>query len=153
METVQDIIRAVRNIRSKMNIAVKHPLAALVSSKDVAVRAAVGANAAFIAHLANLSELTAAESVEKPPHSAAEVVGQTEVFVPLEGLIDLEAERARLEGKLADVRGKLEGVERKLANEAFVLKAPAEIVERERAKKVDLEAQAETLERNLGDLA
>jgi valyl-tRNA synthetase len=153
MVVVQDIIRAVRNIRSKMNIAGKNEIEAVVSSSDAAIRAAVAKNKAFIQHLVNLSDLTVGESLDKPAQAATEVVGQTEVYVALAGLIDLGEERARLEKKLAEVQGRLTGVERKLSNESFVSKAPAEIVDRERAKAEDLRQQAEAVGRNLADLA
>ncbi|MFO7899809.1 MAG: valine--tRNA ligase, partial [Planctomycetota bacterium] len=104
METVQEIIRGVRNIRSKMRIDARKPVEAIVSSKDQRPRAVVEANRALVAHLANISELTVAESAEKPARSAAEVVGRIEVYVPLRGLIDLDAERERLEKQLDDVR-------------------------------------------------
>jgi len=152
MESVQSIIRAVRNIRSKAGINARDPLEVLVASTEAATRDAIEANRSFVEHLGNISKLSVAESIPKPKHSAAEVVGRTEVFVPLEGLIDLGAERSRLEKKLGEVRSKLDGVRRKLGNESFTTKAPAEVVERERSKAADLEAQAEALERNLAEL-
>jgi len=153
METIQGIIRAVRNIRSKARINAREPLEVLVAAAEAATRNAIEANRSFVEHLGNISKLSVAESIPKPKHSAAEVIGHTEVFVPLEGLIDLEAERARLEKKLREVHGRLDGVRRKLGNESFIARAPAEVVERERAKAADLQAQAEALERNLGDLS
>ena len=153
MTVVQDVIRAVRNIRSKLNIAPKLELALLVSSGDAAVRETVESNRSLIQHMTGACELAIGESLAKPPHSAAEVTAGCEVFVPLEGLIDVDAERARLDKKLAEARSKLGGVERKLSNGSFVSRAPADVVERERAKADDLRAQAEALERNLADLA
>jgi len=153
MTVVQDVIRAVRNIRSKLNIAPKLELALLVSSGEAAVRESVESNGPLIQHMTGASDLTVGESLAKPPHSAAEVTGGCEVFVPLKGLIDVGAERARLEKKLTEARSKLAGVERKLSNESFVSKAPVEVVERERTKADDLRAQAGALERNLADLA
>jgi valyl-tRNA synthetase len=153
MAGAQAVIRAVRNVRSRMGIAAKTPLDALVSSSDPAERAAVERSEDFIRHLAGLSNITVGEDLKKPRRAAAEVVGRTEVYVPLVGLIDLDAERSRLEKRLAEARDKLAGVETKLSNEAFVSKAPAEIVERERAKAADLRDQVDSLERNLGELA
>jgi len=80
-------------------------------------------------------------------------VGQAQVFVLLKGLIDLDEERGRLEKKLAEARGKLAGVERKLANESFVSKAPDAIVQKEREKAADLKNQVDLLEHNLADLS
>ena len=152
MATVQEIIRAVRNIRSKVGVTGKQEIEVLVSSADASAREALTENRAFVQHIANVSTLTVGEGIAKPAQAAAEVTGFAEVFVPLEGLIDTDAERERLEKKLGELRGKLEGVEKKLANESFVSKAPADVVERERSKAADIRSQAEAVERNLGGL-
>ena len=91
--------------------------------------------------------------LEKPKASAAVVVGSREVFVPLAGLIDLAAERARLEAAIAQKRGFLDAVQKKLANEAFVARAPAEVIDKERQKQADAAAEIERLAANLADLA
>jgi valyl-tRNA synthetase len=76
----------------------------------------------------------------------------TEVFVPLAGVIDLEKERARLRGELGRVEGLVRGTEGKLANEGFVAKAPAEVVDREREKLASLREQREKLAAKLAAL-
>jgi len=152
MTTLQDVIRGLRDIRRRLHIEARRPLDAVVASRDPAVRGAIDANRDFLTHIAGIAGLTVAEEAEKPPHAAAEVLSAAELFVPLEGLIDFDAERKRLRKKLEDVTGKLEGVERKLANKDFVAKAPAEVVESERSKAADLRSQAGALRRNLSDL-
>ena len=152
MKVMQEAVRAVRNIRSKMNIDDRTPVDAIVFSSEETLRQTVEENQADLVHMANLSGLTVTDSAEKPPQSAIEILGDLEVYVPLGNVIDLDAERARLEKQLDDVRAKLAGSEKKLANEQFVTKAPDEIVERERAKAADLRSQAEKLEQNLSDL-
>ncbi|MFH1732950.1 MAG: valine--tRNA ligase [Planctomycetota bacterium] len=179
MGTVQEIIRAVRNIRSSKRIKEKERVPAFVLSESQAMRRAAVENELFIRRLANLSQLVVAPSVSdsakmtaafsryldgedlvveqrepitKPPNCAAEVLGELQVLVPLASFIDATAERARLEKKLGELRDKLGAVEKKLANESFISKAPAEIVERERSKADDIRAQAEAVERNLADL-
>ena len=71
--------------------------------------------------------------------------------VPLEGLIDLDAERKRLEERIAKERKFLEGLEKKLANPNFVEKAPPEVVERERRRAEEVRATIQSLEKNLAD--
>ncbi|MGB2754375.1 MAG: valine--tRNA ligase, partial [Phycisphaerae bacterium] len=90
--------------------------------------------------------------VEKPPHAATEIVAGAEVYVPLEGLIDFEAERNRLRDRIAKERAFLQGLEKKLANSNFVDRAPAEVVERERARADEARATLAALEKNLADL-
>jgi valyl-tRNA synthetase len=152
MLVVQDVIRAIRNIRSKVAPTARQPLSVLVSSGDASVRAAVETNSGFIQHLAMVSDLTVGEGLERPAQAAAEVVGAAEVFVRLEGLVDFEAERERLSKQLGQVRDKLAKSEAKLRNEKFTGKAPEHVVAAEREKAADLRAQAGALERNLADL-
>jgi len=149
---VMDVVRAVRNIRNKMQIAPAARLTAHVRTE--ADRAAVLAAAeGLVQRLAGVERLTAGPEVEKAPHSATEIVAGAEVFVPLEGLIDFEAERKRLEDRITKERAFLAGIEKKLTNEKFVSRAPAEVVERERARAEEARATLAALEKNLADLA
>ncbi len=75
-----------------------------------------------------------------------------EVYVPLEGIIDFEAERQRLQERLAKARGFLAGSEKKLANESFVARAPDHVVEKERQRNAELREEIERLEANLAEL-
>jgi len=80
------------------------------------------------------------------------VVGQSEVFVPLAGMIDLDVERERLQKEINQKEQFLNSVERKLHNEQFVTRAPAEVVDREREKARDSKAELKRLRANLDDL-
>jgi valyl-tRNA synthetase len=75
-----------------------------------------------------------------------------EVFLPLEGVIDLDRERERLQDEIARLRGQLAGTEKKLANEAFVTRAPEEVVQKERDKAASLRDQASKLDEKLSAL-
>lgn len=88
----------------------------------------------------------------KPKHAASAVVDGGEIFIPLEGLIDLDAERQRIQKELARVQGMLDGVRKKLSNESFIGKAPKEVVEKEREKLESFRMTLEKLEKNLGRL-
>jgi valyl-tRNA synthetase len=76
-------------------------------------------------------------------------VDGTEIYVPLEGLIDLEKERKRIQKEIEKMQGYLKSTEKKLANEKFVQNAPDEIVEKERQKKKDAESNLEKLRKQL----
>ncbi|MGB2800749.1 MAG: class I tRNA ligase family protein, partial [Phycisphaerae bacterium] len=148
---VMDIVRAVRNIRNKMQMAPAVRPETLVRTE--ADRAAVlTAAEGLVQRLAGVERLTAGPEVEKPPHAATEIVAGAEVYVPLEGLIDFEAERNRLRDRIAKERAFLQGLEKKLANSNFVDRAPAEVVERERARADEARATLAALEKNLADL-
>ncbi len=99
-----------------------------------------------------MDRLTIAPEAEKPAASAAVVVERHQVFVPLADTIDLDAERARLKGEIADKRTFLGSVEGKLRNEAFVSRAPEAIVAKEKQKAEDAKAEIRALEANLADL-
>ncbi len=149
---LMDVVRAVRNIRNKMQMAPAVRPEALVRTE--ADRAAVLAAAeGLVQRLAGVERLTAAPDVKKPPHAATEIVAAAEVYVPLEGLIDFEAERRRLGDRVAKERAFLASIEKKLANPNFAERAPAEIVDRERARADEARATLAALEKNLADLA
>ena len=88
----------------------------------------------------------------KPAHSAGAVVGGGEIFIPLEGLIDLGAERVRIEKELAHVSGMYESTLRKLGNPSFVERAPAKIVDQERDKLESFRSAMEKLKASLASL-
>ena len=75
-----------------------------------------------------------------------------ELLIPLEGILDLQAERDRLAKRAADVRSETETVQRKLANEGFLAKAPAEVVEKQRARLAELNREADALAAQLAEL-
>jgi valyl-tRNA synthetase len=147
----QDVVRTVRDIRSKFQVAPSALLRALVRTSADEARAVLQA-APLICRMAGLEALEARPDAAKPDRSAAEVVAGAEVYVPLAGLIDLDAERRRLADRIAKERRFLEGLEKKLANQSFVEKAPAEVVERERARADGVRQALAALEKNLADL-
>ncbi|NOZ23311.1 MAG: valine--tRNA ligase [Planctomycetes bacterium] len=152
MDLLQSIVRGVRNIRSKMNVQDKAEVEAVVSAPDEATAKRLSDDAEFVCRMANLSDMEIGVDLAKPESSAVEVVGQIQVFVPLEGLIDFEAEKTRLHSRIEKVEKQLAIVNGKLSNENFVSKAPADIVQRERDRLAELEAQLDTLKKNYADL-
>lgn len=105
-----------------------------------------------IRNLARSGEVQAAVDMNKPPLSASAVIPGAEIFIPLEGLIDIEQERARLEKELEQKRAYLEKIQKKLNNTDFIANAPAEIVEAERQKLVKTDELIEKLNKNLESL-
>jgi valyl-tRNA synthetase len=91
-----------------------------------------------IAHLRRLARvdiLTAGAEVTKPPHAATAVVDALELFIPLEGLIDLMVEQERLLKRIQEMEGRLAAAQKKLDNQNFLQRAPAEVVAHEREKQ------------------
>jgi valyl-tRNA synthetase len=105
-----------------------------------------------VSALARIADLTVAEDFQKPHHAASAVVGSAEIHVLLEGVIDLGAERARLQKELLKAEGALERSRKKLANQDFLERAKPQVVELERQKIQQYEATHAKLERALAAL-
>jgi valyl-tRNA synthetase len=151
IERVQAVITAVRNMRAEMNVNPGLQVPVVIRA-DAETRSALEAGEPYLRVLAKVDRVTVAGDAAKPPRSASAVVGGMEVYLPLEGLIDLEAERQRLEKKRADLAKGLEAVARKLGNEQFVSRAPAEVVQSEAERRERLTGDLEVVERNLASL-
>ena len=132
MDFVKDIITAIRNIRGEMNIAPSKKVNALIKSSSVKDH-----QIEYIKKLAKVEELKIDANIQKPKASASAVLRGVAIFIPLEGLIDLEVERQKIQKEISRLEGSLAGIEKKLSNEKFVANASPEIVEKERAKQKD----------------
>lgn len=132
MDFVKDIITAIRNIRGEMNIAPSKKVNAMIKSSSVK-----DYQVDYIKKLAKVEDLKVEANIQKPKASASAVLRDVEIFIPLEGLIDLDVERQRIQKEITRLEGSLTGIEKKLSNEKFVANASPEIVEKERAKQKD----------------
>ena len=96
--------------------------------------------------------MTIGDRAERPEDCAVAVLADVEIILPLEGLIDREAELARLRKSLTNIEKQLGGIRGKLNNEGFLGRAPADIVEQQRAKETELVAQRAAVESAIGAL-
>ena len=147
IEFVQEVVTAIRNIRGEMNISPAKPINVFLKSTAVTF-----AQEKYIKSLVRIDTLTVDEHLDKPKACASAVVKGCDIFIPLEGLIDLNVERARIEKEIARILGSFNSVRKKLENESFVSKAPAEVIERERMKMNDWQKALEKLQTILEDL-
>jgi len=142
----ENVIRSIREFRSLHNIAPSLKLQAFIKadgrSADVLVQLEP-----IILHLANLSHKIVAGDIERPAGAAALVVGDVEIY--LVGTVDTEKERERLKAKRKKLLDDIQKAEARLANESFISRAPAEVVEKERQKMADLQAQIELIDASL----
>ena len=152
MSLLQDLIRGVRNIRNKFGLPDRHPLTTVVSVPDEKTKNELEPNRDFLVGMGFLEGLEIGVNRDKPERSATEVIGNLQMFVPLADVIDLDAERERLEKRISKAEEQLAAVRRKLENESFVEKAPAEIVQRERDREAEILDQIEKWQQNLADL-
>jgi valyl-tRNA synthetase len=144
MEWVMQFINGIRSIRSQMNIAPKKQLPVLLKDAADIDKQRLHDNHDFISRLANL------ESVEflsgEAPAAATALVGKMEILIPLEGLIDKDAEIARLDKEISKLDKIIKQSAGKLSNENYVAKAPADVVAKEREKLAELEQSLSQLQ-------
>ena len=145
LDWVRGVIEGVRNIRGEMGISPAKPIPLLFSKGQAADQAILNANSQFLIKLAKLESVTWLEAGDEAPLSATALVGEMEVLVPMAGLIDKDAELARLQKELAKLDGEMKRLNGKLGNAKFVDNAPEAVVVKERAKLAEAEAAANTL--------
>ena len=144
-EAVKEVIGGIRTIRLQKNIAQKEAL-----TLEVVGESPVSKYNAVIAKLCNLSAINAVAA--KAEGAAAFMVGTTEYAVPLGNLINVEEELKKLEADLKYQEGFLQSVLKKLSNEKFVSKAPANVIEMERKKQADAETKIAALKESIAAL-
>jgi len=151
MALVMDIIRAVRNARAEYNVPAGQPISAFIAAGEK--EALLREQAEVLCTLARIdpARLTIAGHIEAPAHSITLVTGAVSTYLPLAGLVDLAAERARLQKELADTEAQLARSAQLLAG-PFAQRAPAQVVQRERDRQAELQARADRLRARLADL-
>jgi len=153
MGFLQELITAVRTIRSEMNVPPARKATLAVIPADQNVRGIIERYADFVRALARVERIDFTNPEEKPPESGVAVIGKTELFVPLKGLIDLDREREKLLKEAERLRNMVAVIEKKLANENFLSRAPAEVVEKERQKKQSCLETLARVESNMAQLS
>jgi valyl-tRNA synthetase len=125
----------VRTIRAEYNVAPSKGVTLTALTDDAGLAALLEESAPLLSALARVEALTvAAASAERPRGCATAVFGETELLVPLKGVVDLAGERARLAKERARSEKDLAIAEKKLGNDKFVSRAPAEVVAKERER-------------------
>ena len=149
MAFIQETISAIRNIRGEMNVppGKMADVHIRISKKDW--QSLLHENQSYLANLAKVNLVEIGSEVQKPAQSASAVVRGIELFIPLEGLIDIETEKARLQKEITRLEEQLEKLNQKLSNQNFVGRAPKEVVEKERQKKQKYEENLEKFKNNL----
>jgi len=152
IEWLQGIILALRNVRGEMNISPAKPINALLKNATAEDVTRLEANRPFLAKLAKLETIEVLAEGSEAPMSAIQLVGDLEVLVPMLGLIDVNAEIARLTKEAEKLNKELTGVTNKLNNANFVDKAPAVVVEKEKARQADLQIAHAKLQQQLEEM-
>lgn len=149
LEWVKQIVIAIRTIRSEMNIAPGKPLSILLTKGTKQDKECYQRNEHLIHTMARIQDAAWLSNTETPPESATAFVGDLELLIPMEGLIDKAEEIARLNREIVKLKKETERAESKLQNPSFVDKAPAEVVDKERARLSELMASLQKMEMQL----
>jgi valyl-tRNA synthetase len=149
MDLVMEVVRGIRNIRGEMNVPPGRLVAAVLDCKSQESAAIISEGEGYLRALARVGELTCGVGVARPDQAATQVAGDVEILLPLAGLIDVEAEEQRLQKEIAKVEKDVALFEKKLANEAFVAKAPPDVLEKDRGKLAEARDKLGILQQGL----
>jgi len=139
------VVTGVRRIRAEMNIAPGKPLVLLLAGGDETEQERAERLAPFIRTLARLDALRRLQENEAEPEAATALAGQTRLLIPLAGVIDKQAELARLDKEIARLEKEVQRCQGKLGNEKFTARAPAEVVQQERNRLAEYQAALKVL--------
>jgi valyl-tRNA synthetase len=153
IQWVMSFVMAVRKIRSGMNIAPGKSLPILLQHGTDADRARVRSNHDFLRTLARLASIDWLEDNAVAPESATALIGDTKLLIPMAGLIDKEAEIARLGKELEKLRAETDRSQARLDNPRYVERAPSHVVARERERVDEMRASAQKLAEQLARIA
>ncbi len=134
IEWVKAFITSIRNLRAEYDINPGKPLAVMLKAANAEDAERVEANKQVLIALAKLESVRVLADQEQTPACATALVGKSELMIPMAGLIDKDAELARLDKEMAKTQGEIKRIEGKLGNEGFVAKAPEAVIAKEREK-------------------
>ena len=149
---LQELVTSVRTVRARYAVSPKTRLEVGVKAPE-AEGQVLESMAADVRALAGIESLVVGADTVRPAHASVVVAAGSEVYVSLEGLVDFEAERARITTELGRAEGDLAKLEKKLRNEGFLMKAAPDIIEKDRARAAELAATVSKLKGQLADLA
>ena len=152
MKVLVDMIRSVRNIRAEVNTPMSKAVPLFLLTKDAKTTTTLETNRKYIEKFCNPETLTIGENIDTPAKSMSAVVTGVELFLPLEGLINVDEELARLNKELKKWEGEVKRVQGKLSNERFVSSAPEQVVAAEREKEKDYLEKFNTVEKRIAEL-
>jgi valyl-tRNA synthetase len=148
-----EVVSGIRAVRARYKIPPKQTLDVVFKAAGDAEQRWVADEFGQMSRLAGVADFSAGIDVDKPAHAATVIAAGLEVYVPLEGLVDFDAEAARLRKDREKVAADLDKLERKLGNEGFLAKASPEIVEKDRTKAAELAESLALIDAQLAELA
>lgn len=153
VDFVLETVRAIRNIRQQYNVPHQMPVPVTIEAAEAVERQAIELGQDILNHFVKLTGVDVRERLNgKPKHAAANMVGQSRILVPLEGLIDIDQELERLEKKLEALHKEQDQLYRMMSNFDFLEKAPPQVVEKNRTRLNEVNKQIKVLDEQRQDL-
>jgi len=144
MQIVMASIRAIRNIRAEFNLSPAAPLKVIMVCREDAVLKILAGASSYIKDLAKVGDLELTLQLnEKPRQAVSALLAFAEVYVPLEGLIDVDKEIARLQKDLNNIEAEITKADSKLSNDNFLAKAPPEVIAKEQERQAEARLRKE----------
>ncbi|MDY2685380.1 MAG: valine--tRNA ligase [Selenomonadaceae bacterium] len=153
MTAIMETIKTVRNLRAEVGAAPGRHSEVMLHFTEKSLRLVFAANESYLTKLAAAEPVTILEDGAAPENAMAGVVQGVEIFLPLKGLIDVEKETARLEKEKDKLASEIARLGKKLGNEGFLKKAPAQVVEGEKEKQKNYQEKLASVEKRIADLA
>ncbi|MDO4912129.1 MAG: valine--tRNA ligase [Lactobacillus sp.] len=152
MSFLIETIKAVRNIRMEVNAPLSSAIDIMIQIDDVKSKAILTENSSYIENFLHPKDLVVDTKVVAPKLAKTAVINGATIFVPLNDLIDLDDEIAKMEKEAERLTGEVARAQKKLANEGFVSHAPAAVIEKEKAKAADYENQLQSVKDRIKEL-
>ena len=153
IDWVKNVIVGVRNVRGEMNISPAKALPIYMARGDAEDKRRLEENRQFLSKLASLESITWLDDPAQAPLCATALAGDLEILVPMAGLIDVDAELARLDREIDKISIEVKKLSGKLSNAKFVDNAPAEVVAKERQKLEEFEGSVSQLQEKRSAIA
>ena len=148
MELLKGVISSVRTIRAQMNVP-PNKYADMVVHCNPKQKSILNSYSKIICSLARIDKITTSGGGNKPLNSATSIVDGMEIFIPLEGLIDFDLERNRLQKRIDEIESHLEVLSQKLNKKDFLNRAPENVVKREKEKREEMSEELNKMLSNL----
>jgi valyl-tRNA synthetase len=149
MGHLSNIVTGVRSVRGELNIAPALEVRAEIRTDDRGVEDVINENMDILKKMARCSSINAGRDVVRPNGSAVSIQGLMEIYIPMEGLLDISAELTRLKKDMIKIEGSLDFAQKKLRNSDFVDNAPKEVIEKEKARFEELRQKRQKIEENM----
>ena len=153
MKPISQAIDGIRAIRGESNLSPALKIEAIIQSESAQVRESLERWRSYVMPLTGLSKLSVTAMGSKPQQAAADIRTDMEIYVPLAGIVDLAEERERLKKEISKAEQEIAATNKKFENPRFVERAPPEVVEKDRARVIELTSRIEKLNENLKRIA